>query len=48
MQPGEADRAVSDLDVREHAAGTDRGELLIITDQPNTSAAPHNEVDGGV
>ena len=39
VQLGESDRAVSDLDVAKHAAGTDRGELLIITDQPDTAAA---------
>ena len=31
------------LDVAEHPAGTDRGELLVIPDQPDT-AAPLNDV----
>ena len=36
------------LDVAEYAAGADRRELLIITDQPDAAASPHNEIDGGV
>ena len=48
MQLGQPDRAVAGLDVAEHTAGSDRGELLIITDEPDTAATLHNEVDGGV
>ena len=36
------------FDVAAHTAGTNRGQLPIITDQPNTATAPHNEVDGAV
>ena len=32
------------LDVAEHTAGSDRGELLIITDEPDTAAMLHNEL----
>ena len=39
MQLGEAERAVGVFDVAEDAAGADRGELLIITDQPDTRTA---------
>ena len=35
-------------DVAEGAAGADGGELLVVTDQPNTAAASDDEVDGGV
>jgi hypothetical protein len=35
-------------DVAEHAAGADRGELLVVTDQPNTAAASDDEMHGGV
>ena len=48
VQLGQPDRAVAGLDVAEHAAGADRGELLIITDQPDTAAAADDELDGGV
>ena len=48
VQLGQPDRAVAGLDVAEHTAGSDRGELLIITDEPDTAAMLHNEVDGGV
>ena len=48
VQFGQPDRAVGGLDVAEHAAGADRGELLIITDQPDTAAATDDELDGGV
>jgi hypothetical protein len=34
---------VDAFDVAEDTAGPDRGELLIITDQPDAAAAPHNE-----
>src|SRR5829696_4316357 len=36
MQLGQAEGAVALLDVAEHTAGADRGELLIITDQSDT------------
>ena len=36
------------LDVAEDAAGSDRGELLIITDQPDTRPAVDGEPDCGV
>jgi hypothetical protein len=36
------------FDVAEHAAGVDRGELLIITDQSHTRTAIDGELDGGV
>jgi len=36
MQLGQAEGAVGVLDVAEDAAGADRGELLIISDQPDT------------
>ena len=37
MQLGELQGAVGVFDVAEDAAGADRGELLIITDQPDTA-----------
>jgi hypothetical protein len=39
---------VSLLDVAEDAAGADRGELVIITNQPNTRPAVNSEPDCGV
>src|SRR5215204_7292998 len=42
VQLGELQGAVNVLDVAEDAAGSDRGELLIITNQPDTRPA----VDG--
>jgi len=36
------------VDVAEYAAGADRGELLIITDQAHTAATTDDELDGGV
>ena len=36
VQLGEMQRAVGLFDVAEDAAGADRGELLIITNQPDT------------
>ena len=36
------------LDVAEHPAGADRGQLLIITDKPDAAAAADDELDGGV
>ena len=41
-------RSVGVGDVAEHAAGADRGELLVVTDQPDTAAASDDELDGGV
>jgi hypothetical protein len=48
VQLGEPDRAVAGFDVAEHSAGADRGELLIITDQPDTATTTNDELDGGV
>ena len=39
---------MGDFDVAEDAAGSDRAELLIITDQPDAAAAADDELDGGV
>jgi hypothetical protein len=36
------------FDVAEDAAGADRGELLIITDQPDAGTAIDSELHGGV
>ena len=47
-QLGEPDRAVGGLDVAEHAAGADRGELLVVTDQPDTAAPLDDVADRGV
>ena len=44
----EMQRAVGVFDVAEDAAGADRGELLIITDQPDTRTAIDGELDGRV
>jgi hypothetical protein len=38
VQLGEMKGAVGVCDVAEDAAGADRGELLIIPDEPNTAA----------
>ena len=48
VQLGELQGAVNVLDVAEDAAGSDRSELLIITDQPDTRAAVDGELDCGV
>ena len=48
MQLGEVQGAVGLFDVAEDAAGADRGELLIITDQPDTRTAIDGELDGRV
>ena len=45
---GEVKGAVGVFDVAEDAAGADRGELLIITDQPDTRPAVDGVLDGGV
>jgi hypothetical protein len=47
VQLTQPDRAMASLDVTKHTTGADRGELLIITDQPDTAATLHNELDGG-
>ena len=48
MQLGQVEGAVAMLNVAEDAAGADRGELLIITDQPDTGTATDGELDRGV
>jgi hypothetical protein len=48
VQLGQVEGAVSVFDVAEDAAGADRGELLIITDQSDTRTATDGELDGGV
>ena len=48
VQLGELQGAVDVLDVAEDAAGADRGELLIITNQSDTRTAVDGEPDGGV
>jgi hypothetical protein len=48
VQLGQLDRAIGGLDVTQHTASADRGELLIITDQPDTAAATNHELDGRV
>ena len=45
---GEPDGAVGGGDVAEDAAGADRRQLLVVADEPDTSAAADDEVDGGV
>jgi hypothetical protein len=50
MQLGELKGAVRVFDVAQDAAGADRGELLIISDQPDTPTLtdhePHRDVEG--
>ena len=48
VQLAEPDRATAGFDVAQHPAGADRGELLIITDQPNTATTADDEPNGGV
>ena len=48
VQFGEPDGAVGGFDVAEDAAGADRGQLLVVTDQPDTAAPADDEGDGGV
>ena len=48
MQLGKAEGAMGVLDVAEDAAGADRGELLIITDQAHTRTPTDGELDRGV
>ena len=45
---GEMERAVGVVVVAEDAAGADRGELLIVTDQPDARTSVDGELDGGV
>jgi hypothetical protein len=45
MQLGEMQRAVGLFDVAEDATGADRGELLIITNQPDTRTSIDGELD---
>ena len=47
-QLGQVQRAVGGGDVAQDAAGADRGELLVVPDQPDLPAAGGDEVDGGV
>ena len=48
VQFAEVEGAVGVFDVAEDAAGADGGELLIITDQPDTRPAVDGVLDGGV
>ena len=48
VQLGQVQGAVGVGDVAEDAAGADRGELLIITDQPDTRPAAESELNCGV
>jgi hypothetical protein len=48
VELGEPNRAMGVFDVAKDTAGTNGGQLLIITDQPNTATAANNELDGGV
>jgi hypothetical protein len=45
VQLGEMQRAVGVCDVAGDTAGADRGELLIITDQPDTGTSIDGELD---
>jgi hypothetical protein len=46
VQLGQMQRAVGPFDVAEDTAGADRGELLIITNQPDTRTATYGELHG--
>jgi hypothetical protein len=48
VELGQPDRAVAAFDVAQDTAGPNRGELLIITDQPDAATAADDELDGGV
>ena len=48
MELGELQGAVNVLDVTEDATSADRGELLIITNQPDARTAVDGELDCGV
>jgi hypothetical protein len=48
VQLGQVEGAVGVLDVAKDAAGADRAELLIITDQAQTRTATDGELDRGV
>src|SRR5215213_12033969 len=48
VQLGQMQGAMTVLNVAEDAAGSDRGELLIITNQSDTRTTTDGELDGGV
>jgi hypothetical protein len=48
VQLGQAEGAVGVGDIAEDAAGADRGELLIITNQPDTRTSIDRELHGRV
>ena len=48
VQFGELEGAVGVFDVAEDAAGADGGELLVVTDQPDTPTQRGDEVDDSV
>src|SRR5215211_7234815 len=48
MQLGQVEGTLALLDVAQDTAGTDRGELLIITDKSDTRPESDSELDGGV
>jgi hypothetical protein len=48
VQLGKIEGAVAVLDLAKDTAGADRGELLIITNQPDTCPTINGEPDGGV
>jgi microcompartment protein CcmK/EutM len=48
MQLGELEGTVYVFDVAQDAAGADRGELLIISDQSDTRTTSDHELHGGV
>ena len=48
MQLGQAKGAVDVGDVAKHTAGADRGELLIIPDEPDTRTSINGELDNRV
>jgi hypothetical protein len=48
VQFGQAEGAVGVGDVAQYAAGADRGELLIISDQSDVRASIEGELDDGI
>ena len=46
-QLAQLQRAVGGGDVAQDAAGADRGELLVVPDEPDLPAAGGDELDGG-
>jgi len=48
VQLGQMQHTAGLFDVAEYSAGTDRGELLIITDQPDTRASIDSELHGPI